>query len=135
MAALGTYLSLISTTNARAQASTFALLFLTNWAYLFCCMPLRLDFSPLMLAGITPVIEVVSLASYQDVSKALSSPVTSREIEGVLTGLLSLALYGVAALMLTLRAIFTFDDKIGRPSRGLVRSSASVKGADGEETL
>jgi ABC-type Na+ efflux pump permease subunit len=117
VAALGTFLSLISRTSARAQAATMAILMITNWAYLLCCIPMRVDDTALMLVGVTPVIEGGSLLSYEDISRMFNSPDRARVWEALLAGFLSAGLHGAAALILTWRSFATFDAKIDRPHR------------------
>jgi ABC-type transport system involved in multi-copper enzyme maturation permease subunit len=115
--ALGTALSLSSKTTVWAQTWTIAILMISNWAYLLCCIPLEIE-PPLVAVGVTPMIEAISLMSYQDVSM-LSSGFHggAHSMESVMTCGLSVLLYGVAALLLTLRSFLTFDARIDRPRR------------------
>jgi ABC-type transport system involved in multi-copper enzyme maturation permease subunit len=132
VAALGTFLSLSSKTSVRAQSATMVIMMITNWAYLFCCLPLRLDYSTLIMVGVTPIIEGGSLLSYQDVSRLFSPFNLPRGFEAILTGCLGVLLYGVAALCLTLRSFVSFDVKIDRPCRGWDRSFGPGKEAEKE---
>jgi hypothetical protein len=108
------------------------ILMITNWAYLFCCWPLRLDYSTLIMVGVTPMIEGGSLLSYQDVSRVFSSPNLPRDFEAIMTGCLGVLLYGVAALCLTLRSFVSFDVKIDRPYRGWDRAFGPGKEVEKE---
>ena len=127
VAALGMSFSLRSKTSVRAQSATIAVLMFTNWGYLLCCMPLRLDDSMFLFSGVTPLIEGYSLLSYDDVSRVLQSSSPALNFEAFLTGVLSVLLHGAAALVLTLRSFLTFDNTIDRPRRHAVRSPEREK--------
>jgi ABC-type Na+ efflux pump permease subunit len=119
--ALGTYISLRSKNSMRAQASTIAILLLTNGGYLLCCVPFRPD-TPFIALGCTPFIEAVSLLSFDDVRNLIdwTAPQFRRAMyreasEIVAACIFGLAGYGAAAWMLTLAALDGFDKAVDRP--------------------
>jgi hypothetical protein len=114
--ALGVSLSLRLKTSVRAQSATIGILLIVNGVYMLCCIPLQPD-SILVAAGVTPMIEALSLMSYRDVGSLFASSDQARNVEAILTCVLGMVLYGAAALVLTLHAFATFDEKIGRPFR------------------
>jgi ABC-type transport system involved in multi-copper enzyme maturation permease subunit len=124
--ALGVYLSLRSKTSARAMTATVALLLLLNGGYLLCCIPLQPDTS-LVLAGVTPYVEVVSCLTYGDLWNLFflgeSSGGRTGSRETALTCLASVLIYGAAALLLTVRASGAFDEEIDRPRRSLTTAA------------
>ena len=65
--ALGTYVSLRSKTTGRALVTTVAILLVLNGGYMMCCLPLQPD-TMLIAVGVTPMIEAVSLLSYEDIN-------------------------------------------------------------------
>jgi ABC-type transport system involved in multi-copper enzyme maturation permease subunit len=133
VAALGMSVSLVAKTSVRAQSATITILMITNWAYLLCCIPLRVDYSPLILLGVTPMIAGISLLSYEDISRMFTSHQLSRDVEAFLTCFLCVLFYGAAALGLTFRSIVAFDAKIDRPRRG--GDQPAPPGKDGEIDL
>jgi ABC-type transport system involved in multi-copper enzyme maturation permease subunit len=124
-AALGVTFSLSTRSSVRAQAATMALLATINGLYLLCCIPVRPD-TLFCAAGVTPMIEGISLMSYEDIAWMYANPVRTNENEAIATCLLAVLLYGAAALILTTRAFVSFDEKVDRPRRGW--SGASVPG-------
>ena len=66
-AALGVSLSLTAKSSARAQTATMAILVTLNGLYMLCCIPLRPD-SMFCAAGVTPLIEAISLLSYESIA-------------------------------------------------------------------
>jgi ABC-type transport system involved in multi-copper enzyme maturation permease subunit len=116
-AALGVTLSLGARSSARAQGTTIALLATFNGLYFLCCIPLGPD-SWFFGSGITPLIEGISLVSYEQIAWLFTHPRRANEIEAVAACVLGVFLYGAAALVLTTKAFFTFDALIDRPRRG-----------------
>jgi ABC-type transport system involved in multi-copper enzyme maturation permease subunit len=138
-AALGVTFSLTSKTSARAQAATMGVLLILNGAYLLCCIPLEPD-TILIAVGVTPMIEAISLLSYQDMNWNYSGRSASNVFEGVLTCVLGVGLYGLGALALTVRVFRIFDEKIDRPRRwdgspGRDRAIEVEKGPEGDAEI
>jgi len=137
LTALGTFFSLRSKNSTRALAATIALLIFSNGGYLFCCIPFRLD-TPAVIAGSTPAIVAVSLASYIDFRNT-SSHQTSELIAGCILGVLA---YAVAAAGLTAASFVGFDAVVDRPDRfrramsseqlGIAYEPAKKPGTSGE---
>jgi hypothetical protein len=94
-----------------------ATLAIVNGLYLLLCIPLRPD-TMFCAAGVTPLIEGISLLSYDQIAWIYANPVRTNENEAIATCLLGVLLYGAAALVLTTKAFVSFDDKIDRPRRG-----------------
>jgi ABC-type transport system involved in multi-copper enzyme maturation permease subunit len=115
--ALGVSLSLTSKSSARAQTATIAILATLNGLYLLCCVPLHPD-TMFSLAGVTPMIEWISLLSYESISWFYDKPNTAQETEAVLTCIIGVVLYAAAALFISTHAIVSFDTKVDRPRRG-----------------
>jgi hypothetical protein len=116
-AALGVTFSLGARSSVRAQAATLALLATINGLYLLCCIPVRPD-TLFCAVGVTPMIEGISLMSYEDIAWMYTNPVRTNENEAIATCLLAVLLYGAAALILTTKAFVSFDEKVDRPRRG-----------------
>jgi ABC-type transport system involved in multi-copper enzyme maturation permease subunit len=117
--ALGTYSSLRARNSGRSLLTTLAVLFVVNGAYLLCCIPVRTS-SWLMSMGVTPVIEAVSLVSYEDVRAYFAGERFGPRVdqtEVILTGIMGLLAYTAAAAFLTHRAISRFDRVVDRPFR------------------
>ena len=113
LASLGAWFSLRSKNSTRALASTMATLLFVNGGYLFCCIPFRPD-STLAAAGSTPFILALSLMSEED----LASFGGDRHIvEYVMTCVIGVAAYAVAALGLTAEMLTNFDRVVDRPDR------------------
>jgi ABC-type transport system involved in multi-copper enzyme maturation permease subunit len=121
VSALGVFLSLTSKSSARAQTATMAILVTVNGFYLFCCLPLHPE-SRFCLAGITPLIEWISLLSYESISWFYDKPSSAQETEAPLTCLMGVFLYAAAALYLTNSAFVSFDTRVDRPRRGWEQS-------------
>jgi ABC-type transport system involved in multi-copper enzyme maturation permease subunit len=117
-AALGVTFSLGARSSARAQAATMAVLVTVNGLYLLCCIPLRPGGTLFWAAGVTPLIEGISLLSYDQIAWIYANPARSDESDAITTCILAVLLYGAAALILTTKAFISFDDKIDRPRRG-----------------
>ena len=119
--ALGTYVSLKSRTTARALVTTVAILFALNGGYLMCCIPLQ-PHTMLVAAGVTPMIEAVSLLSYRDVNELFATTSNmgrNEEFELFMTCLLGVVGYAGAAAGLTSLALARFDEAADRPRRPL----------------
>jgi hypothetical protein len=127
-AALGVTFSLSAATSARAQAATIGLLATANGLYFLCCVPLGPD-SWYFAAGITPLIEAISLLSYEQIAWLFSHPRRDNEIEAIVTCILSTLIYGAAALVLTTKAFVSFDARVDRPRRDHDPSSIRPKQA------
>jgi hypothetical protein len=125
--ALGTFFSLRSRSSARALLATVATLIVINGAYLIALIPiLRYGTdSTFYLLGVTPFVEAVSLMSYGDVERLLSSSSHLRPadpIDVALTCFVSVVVYGAAALILTSVSVALFDYALDRPrTEGPVR--------------
>jgi ABC-type transport system involved in multi-copper enzyme maturation permease subunit len=126
--ALGTFLSLMSRTTTRALMTTIAILIFLNGGYLMCCIPFRPD-SGLILLGVTPFIEVFSLASYDEVQSFLRDDRMlfgrGRDLEMVVGCVLGLLAYAAAAFCLTQSALVCFDREVDRPRRSGAGPTAS----------
>ncbi len=119
--ALGTYLSLRSATSSRALLSTLGILIFLNGGYLLCCIPMR-DSTIVAGAGVTPMIEAISLISFDNARQVFfgESPAfrnNDRDSEAVIVCFLSLLFYAGAAAVITARAIDRFDQIVDRPRR------------------
>jgi ABC-type Na+ efflux pump permease subunit len=116
--ALGTYISLWSKSTGRALVTTVAILFVLNGGYMMCCIPLQPD-TMLIAAGVTPMIEAVSLLSYRDFNEVFfSSPMGQRgPFDMFATCVVGLIGYAVAATALTSMATTRFDEAADRPRR------------------
>jgi ABC-type transport system involved in multi-copper enzyme maturation permease subunit len=125
-AALGVSMSVGAKTSARAQSATMLILLLINGVYLACCLPSSGFDSILVAAGVTPMIEGLSLLSYQDVWRLFRS-VHGRDFEAAMTCVVGVVVYGAAALALTTRAFATFDARIDRPQRNWERPMIAKK--------
>ncbi|MGZ3432578.1 MAG: hypothetical protein ACXWN0_12950, partial [Isosphaeraceae bacterium] len=118
IAVLGTYLSLRSKSSARAIAATIAILLFLNGGYLFCCMPaMNGPESLLFTAGVTPMILNAAPFSFSDLEWFLRDPRPARPTF-VMTGVLSLAFYGVSAFALLHACLSRFETEVDRPRRG-----------------
>jgi hypothetical protein len=117
--ALGTFLSLKSKSSSRAMAATIGILLILNGGYLLCCIPLQPE-SSMILAGVTPVVEVFSLVTYRefwDVFHGAHQIGSEWIFEAVMTCIISTLAYGTATLVLTLSAVAGFDHDVDRPYR------------------
>jgi ABC-type transport system involved in multi-copper enzyme maturation permease subunit len=139
---LGAYLSLVSRGSARAISATIAILLLLNGGYLFCCIPMMADppgsGAELVTAGITPLIVTISPFSYQDLDEFLCHNYRETPMF-ILTGIVSLGLYGLTAVGLYHSCLNRFDIEAGRPPGDYLKSpgNASREGimfADEAET-
>ena len=127
-AALGVSVSMISKSSARAQTATMAILVTLNGLYLLCCIPLHPD-TMYCMAGVTPLIEAISLLSYESISWFYGEANNhAQETEALMTCLVGVLLYGIAAIVLTTQAFVSFDTKVDRPRRGW--DQAEIPGKD-----
>jgi hypothetical protein len=126
VAALGVSCSLSSRTSVRAQTATMTVLLIVNGVYTLCCIPLEPD-TMIFALGVTPMVEAISLASYEDMSRLYSNLDSRSGFEPILTCLLSVMGYGLAALLLTLRSFSSFDAKVDRPRRDWAQPHVSPK--------
>ena len=113
LTALGTFISLKSKNSTRSLAITMAVLIFLNGGYLFCCIPFRPD-TPAIVAGSTPAVFALSLASVKDFDSISSNRQTGELIAACILGVL---VYGFAAAGLTSALISSFDTLIDRPDR------------------
>ena len=122
IAVLGTYLSLRSKSSARAIAATIAILVFLNGGYLFCCTPaMNGPGSILFTAGVTPLIVTAAPFSFSDLEEFFRLRYNAYEPSRttlVMTGVLSLAFYGVSAFALLHACLSRFDTEVDRPRRG-----------------
>ena len=118
IAVLGTYVSLRSSSSARAIAATIAILVFLNGGYLFCCTPaMNGPESFLFTVGVTPMIVTAAPFSFSDLRRppgAYGPSLTTL----VMTGVLSLAFYGVSAFVLLHACLSRFEIEVDRPRRG-----------------
>ena len=87
-----------------------------NGLYLLCCVPLHPD-TMFSMAGVTPLIEWISLLSYESISWLYDNPDRAQETEALLTCVIGVVLYAAAALYLSTQAFVSFDTKVDRPRR------------------
>jgi ABC-type Na+ efflux pump permease subunit len=130
IAVLGTYLSLRSKSSARAIAATIAILVFLNGGYLFCCTPaMNGAESILFTAGVTPMIVTAAPFSFSDLEWFLRDPphaYAPSPTTFVMTGVLSLAFYGVSAYALLHACLSRFETEVDRPRRGFSDNPDSV---------
>jgi hypothetical protein len=95
---------------------TLTTLFVLNGAYLLLLWPLNIR-SEFAFVGVTPFVEETALMNYLDAKWLIDfeSP-DERLLAIAFTGLLSVALYAGATLILALWTLKSFDRVIGRPS-------------------
>lgn len=119
--ALGTCISLRARTSGRALLATVAIVVFLNGGYLVCFCPVGTGNLWLAGVGVTPMIEAISLASYQDVRTLMTGGWQSRRVDreagAILTCFLGTLAYGLAAAALTHHAVARFDHEAGRPRR------------------
>ncbi|HWE37241.1 MAG TPA: ABC transporter permease [Isosphaeraceae bacterium] len=123
-AGLGTLVSLVSRTTTRSLVLTVGTLIVLNGGYLLCCLPTGAD-TQLVLSGVSPAIQVISLLGYVDVwelfgfetSNRWSTFSGPRGVETVGFCVLGFLFYACGALALTMIAIGTFDRMVDRPDR------------------
>ncbi len=119
IAVLGTYLSLRSKSSARAITATIAILLFLNGGYLCCCAPaMNGPESFLFTAGVTPMIVTAAPFSFSELDESFRS-FAPRPEPIVLTFVLSLVFYGVAAVALLHACLNRFDIEVDRPRRRL----------------
>ncbi len=105
--ALGTFFSLRATNSARALMATIAVLIFCNALYLIFLSPFQMNNPPFHWLGVTPLINAVALMGYHDVP--------NREPGFALIYLASVAVYALAAFILTCYLVLNFDDALDRP--------------------
>jgi ABC-type transport system involved in multi-copper enzyme maturation permease subunit len=127
--ALGTYVSLRARSSGRAMTATIGLLIVLNGAYLMCCIPFEFRNTALPLAGVTPLIEAGSLATYGDVRWTFSRALRG-DGDAIPTGIVGVLGYAFAALLLTISALGRFDVEAGRPSRTTIDPTYGYRGKD-----
>ncbi len=119
IAVLGTYLSLRSKSSARAITATSAILVFLNGGYLCCCAPaMNGPDSILFTAGVTPMIVTAAPFSFSELDESFRSFAPNPE-PMVLTFVLSLVFYGVAAVALLHACLNWFEIVVDRPRRRL----------------
>jgi len=129
IAVLGTYLSLRSKSSARAITATIAILVFLNGGYLFCCAPAMNGPEGLVVAaGVTPMIVTAAPFSFSELDESFRSFGPRRE-PIVLTVVLSLVFYGVAAVALLHACLNRFEIEADRPRRGLADDPQTVRRA------
>jgi hypothetical protein len=122
IAVLGTYLSLRSKSSARAIAASIAILVFLNGGYLFCCtLAMNGPGSILFTAGVTPMIVTAAPFSFSELEEFLRDPPHTHEPSRTtifMTGVFSLAFYGVSAFVLLHACLSRFETEVDRPRRG-----------------
>jgi ABC-type transport system involved in multi-copper enzyme maturation permease subunit len=122
--ALGTFYSVVNRSSARALTATAGSLILINGVYLIALIPFRLqNYFPLL--GVTLWVEAMSLMSYGDARGLFSGGTEftyANSFDVALTCAASVAVYGLAALVLTGLSVTLFDAVLDRPrTEGTVR--------------
>ena len=132
VAVLGTYLSLVCRTTARALTSTLAILFFLNGGYLLIVYPLLWVSRPInsfteyyVTFGCTPWLASHFLMSYDAVAQLVKGSPTNQTFRAAIVAAfmvssLILSGYAVAAILLTWLGVKRFDDVVGRPRLGRV---------------
>ena len=119
-AALGVTMSLRSKNTVQALTQTIGLLFMLNVGYMVVFLMFQTQ-TMLVVEGCIPFHFTVSLLGMDDLVTN-RHPTTSEAVVVVVTGTI---LYGLGALVLTYRAIRSYDAVIDRPSRGRGELSAA----------
>lgn len=128
--ALGTYLSSVLKSSSRSLIATIAILIVLNGGYLIATIPLRSE-SSFRFVGVTMFVEAISLWSYSDFETVLqTSPGGDywNLAEMTITSIVSVFLYGVAALSLFYATVARFDDNNDRPRTGYFARTARARG-------
>lgn len=121
IAMLGTYLSLVSRSSARAISGTIAILLFLNGGYMFCCIPIMINSGPgtgseIVLAGMTPLIVTFAPFSFEDFDVLFLR--SARETPAyILTGIASIAFYGLTAVGLYQGCLSRFETEADGPRR------------------
>ena len=113
-AALGTSVSLYSSSSTRALAASFAVLMGCQGGYVCCCVAMQ-AFTPLIGIGATPALIYISLFSIDQVQIVAANSLELRFGELVVTFVLSYFAYGAASVILISVAENDFDSTVGRP--------------------
>lgn len=119
-AALGTHISLNARNTTRATVWTVAILVIVNGGYLMCCIPVDIG-TMLVLFGCTPFIVAFVPVSIAEVSWFFDPNTThwssDEAFEGIGACMIGVVVYGIAAFLLTISAIDSFDRAVDRPRR------------------
>lgn len=122
-AALGLSFSLALKNSTRAQASTLLTMIVLSGGYLFCCIPFQWD-GPYFFALCTPFAFFCSQMSWDDFWFIFGRTPNGSNNYGyhrfgdvVVTAILCVAIYGVAAYFAIERLNSFFDRAVGRPDR------------------
>ncbi len=103
------------------QVAAIGTLFFCNGVYLFCCIPITwAEPMAIIYAGVTPFIGAVSLLSYQDFRYLMFGPPHYLTLSPgfstlLVTGVVSVVVYGGTAAILAILLISRFDDVLDRP--------------------
>lgn len=136
-AALGTFVSLRAQTSMRAMTATIGILIVANGGYLMCCIPFASN-SLVTLAGVTPLVEVISLLNYREFEELIHGKSFARSFfsdpDMLLTCVFSTLIYSVGAFTLTALSVAGFDDEIDRPRQDSTNPAGPlVRVEEGEE--
>jgi len=121
--ALGTYFSLRARSTTRAMVATTSVLLVLNGGYLMCLSPLGHRIDPMWMAPCTPYVIGVAPETHATIQTLFGTyPSDSRRrldviASQVLTCVVSLVAYGVAAAALGAGVVGSFDGVAGRPRR------------------
>jgi len=118
-AGVGTYFSLRSRSSVHALGWTFFTLFLINGGYLLGCF--LLDPIPLAFFLVTPLLHVLSLATYPEVDRFLRGGTgfgNPTDVAWLIV--LNVLFYGVSAIVLCYSCVNNFEKTAGRPRRDRV---------------
>lgn len=117
-AALGLFCSLRARSSTRALLATVATMIFCNGLYLLAFVPFELN-TVLPLVGVTPFVGASSLVTYRDVGFLFEDAALNRHgwrgVETLVTGVVSVVLYGACACLLIYSLVGDFDDVIDRP--------------------
>lgn len=123
-AALGVFISLRAKNSTRALAATVFWLIVFNGGYLVLFIPVLSGGSDMVLGGVTPYVQWLSLFSYADLGSLWrTGGFKTGQYGGQhgwdAFGLFAVAyfLYGLGAMLLTGAAIDAFDKAVDRPRR------------------
>jgi ABC-type transport system involved in multi-copper enzyme maturation permease subunit len=119
---LGTFFSLRARTSSRALTATVAVLIVCNGAYLMLLAPLLRpagsSWETLILVGVAPFVQAVSLFSYAEANELFSGMYRPRQDyipHASITCVVSVFLYATAAVLLAINTISSFDRLSDRP--------------------
>jgi ABC-type transport system involved in multi-copper enzyme maturation permease subunit len=135
---LGTYASLTSRTTSHALTGTVVILFVINVGYLFVLYPIILVFGDptqwrFAYVGCTPIIASALLLDYRSVDYLIQAPQDPNHLNGpegyaraVVYATMILLGYTIAAVVLTRRSLWRFDEAVDRPRRPSVEHDAAT---------